>query len=430
MLSSFFIQNFRSILELKLDFAYGEGKAPNGYKGQQIMPFLEPGKNQRFVPCMAFFGANASGKTNLLKAFGALKGMLRHGGRLGRYYEPNLLNPKFTHTTFAVEFITGGYLFHYRVSYNATEILEETLQKDGKPIYQIQKLRPDFAPEILSATYTALKLSDILRVECSDGEGRQTKPFLHTIGYFYPGLHPDLRNALTYVTDNTKLYTNENRISLPFAVMLLASVMGEDEKAALREITDVVRRLDIDIAGIDIIERDLAPDEEAINTLTTINAETGTKLQHAVQITVTHKDVAGNPTLLDFLKHESAGTQRLAGLVGLVLHALKTGGVLLVDELERSLHPLLMREIVLLFKKRRHNSKGAQLILTTHNTDILDDSILRLSEIALVRKTKANGTLVRRLVDAKEEGQDIRNVTNFRKQYLAGFYSGVPHPAL
>ena len=63
-------------------------------------------------------------------------------------------------------------------------------------------------------------------------------------------------------------------------------------------------------------------------------------------------------------------------------------------------------------------------------TDLLDDSILRLSEIALVRKTKANGTLVRRLVDARKEGEDIRNVTNFRRQYLAGFYSGIPHPAL
>lgn len=84
----------------------------------------------------------------------------------------------------------------------------------------------------------------------------------------------------------------------------------------------------------------------------------------------------------------------------------------------------------MLFKTRRHNKKGAQLIVTTHNTDILDDAILRLSEIALVRKTLANGTLVRRLVDAKKEGEDIRNVTNFRKQYLAGFYSGVPHPAI
>jgi len=205
-------------------------------------------------------------------------------------------------------------------------------------------------------------------------------------------------------------------------------VLGGDEKAALREITDIVRRLDIDITAIDIIQRELAPNEEEPMGITRYNRETGIK--HAVQITATHQDIAGKPSLFDFIKHESAGTQRLAGLVGLILYALKTGGVLLVDELECSLHPLLMREIVLLFKKRRHNQNGAQLIVTTHNTDILDDSILRLSEIALVRKTVANGTLVRRLVNAKNDGEDIRNVTNFRKRYLSGFYSGVPHPAL
>jgi hypothetical protein len=89
-----------------------------------------------------------------------------------------------------------------------------------------------------------------------------------------------------------------------------------------------------------------------------------------------------------------------------------------------------MREIVLMFKKRGLNPRGAQLVFNTHNTDILDDSILRLSEISLVRKTLANGTIVRRLIDIRKDGEDIRNITNFRKQYLDGLYSGIPHPAL
>jgi AAA15 family ATPase/GTPase len=426
MLSSFFIQNFRSILELKLDFAYGEGKAPNGYQGQEVMPFLEADDKLRLVPCMAFFGANASGKTNLLKAVGTIKLLL--SGALAQCYDPNLLNPKYSHTTFAVEFFMDGELFEYRIAYNAVEILEEGLTKNRKPIYTIHRLKAKFAPHILSATYTDLKLSEILRVECSDGSGRQTKPFLHRIGNNYIGLHDDLRTAFIFFTDRLMYYPNEQEIPLPISVDILASTLGGDGKAALREITDVVRRLDIDIAGIDIVERELAPNEREPIGITKLNHQTGIK--HALLITSTHRDVADNPTVLDFIKHESAGTQRLAGLIGLVLYTLKTGGVLLVDELERSLHPLLMKEIVMLFKKRRLNPKAAQLIVTTHNTDILDDSILRLSEIALIRKTKANGTLLRRLIDAKRDGEDIRNVTNFRKQYLAGYYSGIPHPAL
>jgi len=429
MLSSFFVQNFRSILELKLDFSYGEGKAPNGYLGQEIMPFIEAPNKQRLVPCMAFFGANASGKTNILKAFGVLKRMLRDGGTLADMFEPNLLNPKFADTTFALEFLIGGECFEYRITYNALELLEESLLKNGRSIYSIQRLKPDFSSQLFSAAYAEEKLSDILRVECSDGEGRQTKLFLHRIGLDYRGLNADLKNAFVYFMDYLRVYRNEVPIPLPSVVKLLASDLGGDEKAALREIADIVRRLDIDIAAINIIHTELAPEEPTPRGgFVRTNRDSGAR--HAVQITATHSDVEGNPTPLDFIEHESAGTQRLAGLVGLILHALKTGGVLLVDELECSLHSLLMREIMLLFKKRRSNPKGAQLIITTHNTDILDDSILRLSEIALVRKTTANGTLVRRLVDARNDGEEIRNVTNFRKQYISGFYSGVPHPAL
>lgn len=428
MLSSFHIQNFRSILDLKLDFSYGEGKAPNGYQEQEIMPFIEAGDNQRLVPCMAFFGANASGKTNILKAFGALKQLIRNGESLSDLYEPNLLNPKFSETTFTAGFFIEGERFDYQITHNAVEIRKESLLKNGKPIFAIESLKAEFSPQILSASYSEDKLSDILRVECSDGEGRQTKPFLHRIGLAYPGLHADLRKAFVYFSGRLIFIKNDQQILLPVSVEILASTLQGNEKSALAEITDVVRRLDIDISAIDIIHRKLTSDENSPSGITKTDHQTGAK--HAVHITSTHEDVSGNPALLDFIKHESDGTQRLAGLVGLILYTLKTGGVLLVDELERSLHPLLMREIVMLFKKRRHNPKGAQLIVTTHNTDILDDSILRLSEIALVRKTTANGTLIRRLVDAKKDGEDIRNVTNFRKQYLAGFYSAIPHPAL
>jgi len=429
MLSSFLVRNFRSILELRLDFSFAEGKAPNGYETMDVMPFLEAGNKQRLVPCAAFFGANAAGKTNLLKAFSTLKTLLREGGKLADLFEPNLLNPKFGETTFEPSFVIGADAFTYHITYSQAAISEELLLKNGAPVFHIKKLDPTFSPALLSPAYSREKLADILRVECSDGDARQIKPFLHRIGKDYAGLHPDLKNAFGYFEKCVKFFTNDGPMLLPIAVEILADAMGGDQTAALREITDLVRRADIEISAINITKTELGADDPPHRgSLLKQNTDTGTR--HTVSITATHQDVAGNLVLLNFIKHESAGTQRLAGLVGLILHALKTGGVFLVDELECSLHPLLMREIVLLFKKRRHNPNNAQLIFTTHNTDILDDSILRLSEIALVRKTVANGSLVRRLVDLKKDGEDIRNVTNFRKQYLAGFYSGVPHPAL
>jgi AAA15 family ATPase/GTPase len=429
MLASFFVRNFRSILELTLDFSYAEGKAPNRHSTSEIIPFFEAAKGKRFVPCMAYFGANASGKSNLIKAFGTLHDLVWTGKPLADLYEPNLLNQKFHETTFDLSFYLDADRFDYRVSFSASSITEESLRKNGIPIFSFDHTKAEFDSSLLSAAYSHEKLADIFRVECTDGEGRQIKSFFHRIGRAYAGLHPDIRKAFHFVVFDVEIFGNDFTFPLPTAVDILATAMGGDSEAALREITDVVRSLDIDITSIDFAKVELKSDEPA-HRESVLRRDPDSGARHAVRIHSTHKDATGSDVVLNFLKHESAGTQRLASLVGLILRTLKTGGVFIIDELECSLHPLLMRELVLLFKKRRLNPKGAQVIFTSHNTDILDDSILRISEIALVRKTAANGTLVRRLVDARNDGDDIRNVTNFRKQYLAGFYSAIPHPAL
>ena len=136
-----------------------------------------------------------------------------------------------------------------------------------------------------------------------------------------------------------------------------------------------------------------------------------------------HKSIEGSEVRFNF-KEESEGTQRVACLLGYILYVLETGGVLIVDELEASLHPLMLREIVKMFKDKRYNISNAQLIFTTHNTDIMEDELMRVSEVGFVHKTLKEGTTLTRLSDF----EGVRNVTNFRKQYLAGTYSGIPFP--
>ena len=80
--------------------------------------------------------------------------------------------------------------------------------------------------------------------------------------------------------------------------------------------------------------------------------------------------------------------------------------------------------------RKETNPKNAQLVFTTHMTDLLENGILRLSEACFVQKNIHVGTKTKRLVEMKHEGEEIRNVTNFRKQYLDGWYSAIPHPAL
>ena len=114
----------------------------------------------------------------------------------------------------------------------------------------------------------------------------------------------------------------------------------------------------------------------------------------------------------------------MSALIGMLLFALDNGNVIILDELALSLHPLLTYELVKLFKDKRYNTKNAQLIFTTHNTDILDNDLLRISEIGIINKTLTSGSTIQRVSDF----EGVRNVTNFRKQYLHGTYTGIPFP--
>ena len=135
-----------------------------------------------------------------------------------------------------------------------------------------------------------------------------------------------------------------------------------------------------------------------------------------------HQDINGNNVIFNFLD-ESEGTKSLAKILGVVLLTLDKGGVLLVDELEESLHPVLLLQIIKLFKDKDYNKKNAQLIFTTHNTDILDSELLRVSEVMITNKTNKTGTQINKLSDYP----DIRNINNFRKRYLDGEFSGIPY---
>lgn len=141
MIKSFTIQNFKSILDLTIDFTYNEGKAPNGYKEMETLPFLELGKVKnkyiRMVPCMALYGANATGKSNIIKALYAMKKVIDEG--IVNAYKPNKLNKKYDYTVFIVEICIDKKIYKYKLKYNNYAILEEILSVDNNIVYLIKK---------------------------------------------------------------------------------------------------------------------------------------------------------------------------------------------------------------------------------------------------------------------------------------------------
>jgi len=436
MIAQFKIKNFRSILDMTLDFRFTEGKVPNGYKNGyknwKTLPVLEDEAGHRVVPCLAIFGANASGKTNIIYAMQAFRHVVTgKDAPATSFFEPNKLHDGQNATVFELTAILGGDAFVYRLEYNGTEIRHESVAKNGASLYAVSAQKGTFTFGNRAAGYSDERLQSILDVECSDGKGHQVTCFLKRIAQNYSGLNADLKKVFDAISSGI-IILNNNEIALPTAIDLLAPFHSGDRVAALAEIVSIVRRLDIDIQSITVDHRLLA-NKEANTPMPDgcfFRMLPDKKQFEIVDIRSYHRNTRGEPVEFNFLREESEGTQRVASLVGLMLACLKGGHTLFVDELENSLHPLLLKELIRMFKDRRYNQSCAQIVFATHNTDILDKAILRLGEVAIVRKTTPAGTLVRRLVDFKESGQDVRNVTNFRKQYLDGFYSGIPHPAL
>ena len=171
-------------------------------------------------------------------------------------------------------------------------------------------MNAEFFFEIISTTYSSNKLLDILEVECSGRrEAPRPKPFLRRIALGYSGLNEDLRNVFAFFQTRWQIYLNQNAIILPLAVDLLASTMSGEKTAALNLITDFVRQLDIDIWGMEMSQKELSSNAALPLGFARIDPQTGMK--HALQISTTHKDVDGNLTTLDFVKHLSSGTKHV-----------------------------------------------------------------------------------------------------------------------
>ena len=137
-------------------------------------------------------------------------------------------------------------------------------------------------------------------------------------------------------------------------------------------------------------------------------------------VSLTHKG-SGRRDVPFGLENESDGTVAFYGLLGPLVHFVGSGGTLCVDELDASLHPLLALGVLHYFSNPKWNPHGAQIIFTTHDTNILDRASLRRDQIWFTEKDAEGGTHLYPLTDFKP-----RKNENLERGYLQGRYGAVP----
>lgn len=414
MLTAFTIQNYESILDLRVDFSF-DGRAPAGWQQAERLPFLQigPKVKDRLAPVLALYGSNASGKSTIVEAFFIFIWLFQGFSAINTLFHPNKLNRKYAATTFTVEVSLEGKRYVYSIVYDDKRIHRESLTRgDGSILYKIEDGQVDFSG-IESGTYDGPRLEEVVRVECMS-EGAFVRLALLRLARNFPGLNSEVSEVAKDIqTDISYLSTSNNSpLSGKFDEREGKVTFGQD--VTLEEVAQILRQFDFGIKSLHFDPLGLSSEsqDDKLNVF------------YEPALRSIHEDAEGNEVTFNFLQEESGGTLRIVRLLVPLLRALKHGGLVIIDELDESIHPLVLVTLVRLFTSRRHNAKNARLLFTVHDTILLEEGTLRATEVGVVSKTLRSGTQLTRLCDF--EGQP--SVGEFRKQYLLGSFGGIPFP--
>jgi len=375
------------------------------------------------VPALAIFGPNASGKSNLLGALRLMFRLVQFSATSDRSlpFEPFLLGAeRGPATTLEIDFTADGVRYSYEFSFDATRFHTERLHSwpKGRQRVLFERGHGTSDEYYFGDSLTGINQA-LARATRDNALFLSTASLLNheTLG----PLHQRLIDLVTFVgTDPAVRLLDET----------LEAIQGN--RALLNRVEGLLRRVDLGVMAIEIEEDEEAQrmKDSARQLFESIAPASG---EIAIEFAV------GERTLVPKLRHqghdggvtipfgaESLGTKNFIALLGPVLHRLATGGVLVVDEMDTSLHPRLMNELVRLFQDPESNGMQAQLVLSTHDVTIMmnsgDYDVLERDQIWFTSKNPAGETGVRALASFK----DVRSNEAFSRAYLMDRFGALP----
>lgn len=219
-----------------------------------------------------------------------------------------------------------------------------------------------------------------------------------------------------------------NSIDISSSNEIPYNIIKDNLEESLQKIVNMIKKFDIDIQKISI-EREIKQQIDPFMPIPVKGHPVSISNIDNKNILVEylnsyHYDIYKNEIKFNFYQEESNGTKILFSLMGLILHSLRNGKVLIIDELDKSLHPFLIIKIIEMFKDIDYNKKNAQLIFTCHNGDILSKEFFSKYEVSFLEKNLKSGTKIMRLSEFKNE--DIKD--DWRKLYWDGVFGSIPFP--
>lgn len=435
MIVSFSVSNYRSFSSEETISLVASNRL-SGNHDDHAVPI--PDSKEKVLRTAVLYGANGAGKSNLFKALryvksAALRPRKRNSGTGRKRFEFG--GPHDGISSFDLQFIAAG--THYRFGFVVDDesVIEEWLFKvvgnRQRLLYERKmdengKIFID-ADGIKNAGEKVLALATI--------GGPQNQLFLATVNATLDAddFGEELARVLTWFKDSLNLIGPGQAIGVlgrlldqdsgfrSFAGTFLKSAStGVDHLEVLRkEISreDALASLPDDF--VSLLDQDLPAGEVRVKGQDGHELLIKDNRVYRISIQAAHEHDPGEFVTLE-LSEESDGTRRLLNLIP-ALHDMRTGNaVYVIDEIDRSLHPIVVKEFLSFFLQSRNGGPG-QLIVTTHESNLLDQDLLRRDEIWFAEKDPAGATRLYSLLDFK-----VRNDLEIRKHYLQGRFGAVP----
>ena len=372
---------------------------------------------EKILPTAAIYGANASGKSNVVEAFRYMTTYVMesfaYGGEIddkkSKTRKPKLTpflfdtTSKDAESSFEVYFITSEdnscKSYNYGFTLNQNGVVEEWLNSKAKTAREYKSIFYRNGNE-LDLSGLPGKMQDIIKVSLYD------EALIVSLG-------AKQRISKLKMIRDWFYNVNFTNFGNPFENAFLSSLIPEgfaDDKAVQKKVIDYFAAFDPSIIGfnVEVIKSD---DED---------------VEH-VKIDAIHHIMGSDETASIPLQDESDGTLKMFALYPALQDTLNTGSVLFVDELNARLHPLLVRGFLIMFLNPKTNPNHAQLVFTTHDSWQLSGNLLRRDEIWFTEKDSSGVSSLYSLADfIDDDGAKIRKDESYEKNYLLGKYGAIP----
>ncbi|MBQ4385129.1 MAG: ATP-binding protein [Kiritimatiellae bacterium] len=401
--------------------------------GEATFPICDCESDRRALKVVALYGANASGKSNLLRAFHLFAEFVRSSA-VGSLTDARVPVSPFLHVAnwegppppsrMEMLFVHGNFQYRYGFSATGVAVLEEWLYRKELARRYAREIElfvryQDDGRDVIEPS-AAFDRADQLIAE----KTRRNALFLSTASMLAV---PEAMEIVQNCFGRMAVFSADSD-----AMNVQTSKMIVDNRYRA-QILSFLAQTDETIDHIEIEKKNVTDEFSSM-----MGRQVGEAFVLEPRVFLKNPEGHAYGQSIPLESIASRGTFKAFHLAGPMFETLGSGGVMMVDELDCRLHPILVRQIIRLFNSKTSNPKNAQLIFNTHDTNLLNDKVydadknryenlLRRDQVCFVERGGDYASHIYSLIEFQKDGKAIRKDASFEKDYLNGLYGSIPY---